>query len=99
MRCDYWCEAIALTGDRACWLARHQATSARLALRWLKHQTRAMVDQLDASAATAGRRWLADETAQAEALLLLVEGEWYGLVLADGPTRYLISARPTGHPQ
>ncbi|MGC5540273.1 hypothetical protein [Streptomyces griseus] len=74
----------------------HDATSPRLALRWLRERTRHITDQLDAAYAQAGLHWLTDETEHERALAYMTGGTGYQLTLYDGNTRYVLVVHPTG---
>ncbi|MGW2297636.1 hypothetical protein [Streptomyces violaceorubidus] len=74
----------------------HEATSARLALRWLKERTSHITDQLDAPHAHLGRHWLTDEAEHERTLTYLITGTAYQLTLYDEHTRYVLVAYPPG---
>jgi hypothetical protein len=48
-------------------LGSHDATSPRLALRWLRERTQHITDQLDAAYAQPGLHWLTDEAEHEQA--------------------------------
>ncbi|MEU3340646.1 hypothetical protein [Streptomyces sp. NPDC006668] len=77
-------------------LSVHDASSARLALRWLKERTSHITDQLDAPHAQPGRHWLTDEAEHERALTYLTTGTAYQLTLYDEHTRYVLVAYPQG---
>ncbi|SOE28432.1 hypothetical protein SAMN05442782_5264 [Streptomyces sp. OK228] len=77
-------------------LGSHDATSPRLALRWLRERTRNVTDQLDMAYAQPGRYWLRDENEHERALAYLTTGTAYQLTLHDENTRYVLVAYPPG---
>lgn len=77
-------------------LGSHQATSPRLALRWIRDRTSHVVDQLDTAYAQSGHYWLTDEAEHERALAYLTSGSAYQLTLHDESTRYVLTASPTG---
>jgi hypothetical protein len=81
---------------RSITLSLHEATSARLALRWLKERTSHVTDQLDTPHAHPGRHWLTDEAEHERALTYLTTGTAYQLTLYDEHTRYVLVAYPPG---
>ncbi|CAL9301769.1 hypothetical protein SUDANB66_03414 [Streptomyces sp. SudanB66_2053] len=94
----YRCRAAAypLNEVRSVPMGLHDATSPRLALRWLRERTRHITDQLDAAYAQAGLHWLTDETEHERALAYMTGGTGYQLTLYDGNTRYVLVVHPTG---
>jgi hypothetical protein len=97
----YWCEAIAHTpGDgRNFRLGSASTHTPRLALRWLLHRTRDVLDQLDASVTWPAHEWLTDHLEHERALSALLQGETYSLSIYEDSTRYTLTARPTGSTQ
>jgi hypothetical protein len=97
---DVWyaCQAAANPWHTPDWinLGFHQATSPRLALRWIRDRTSHVVDQLDTAYAQPGRYWLTDEAEHERALVYLTSGSAYQLTLHDESTRYVLTASPTG---
>ncbi|MEV7990694.1 hypothetical protein AB0O67_01925 [Streptomyces sp. NPDC086077] len=77
-------------------LGFHQATSPRLALRWIRDRAGHVVDQLDTAYAHPGRYWLTDEAEHESALAYLTSGSAYQLTLYDESVRYVLTASPTG---
>ncbi|WSP77561.1 hypothetical protein OG324_21205 [Streptomyces sp. NBC_01236] len=77
-------------------LGSRDATSPRLALRWLRERTTNVTDQLDTAYAQPGRYWLRDETEHDRALAYLTSGMAYQLTLHDENTRYVLVACPPG---
>ncbi|MFD4306788.1 hypothetical protein ACFWRY_29185 [Streptomyces albidoflavus] len=77
-------------------LGAHDATSPRLALRWLRERTQHITDQLDAAYARPGLHWLTDEAEHGRALAYLTGGTGYQLTLHDESTRYVLLAYPAG---
>lgn len=94
----YQCRAAAypLNEVRSIPLGSHDATSPRLALRWLRERTQHITDQLDATNARPGLHWLTDEAEHERALAYLTGGTSYQLTLYDESTRYVLLAYPAG---
>ncbi|GHI47565.1 hypothetical protein [Streptomyces albidoflavus] len=94
----YRCRAAAypLNEVRSIPMGSHNATSPRLALRWLRKRTRHITDQLDAAYARPGLHWLTDEAELERALAYLTGGTGYQLTLYDENTRYVLMVHPTG---
>ncbi|MGF1239627.1 hypothetical protein ACQSME_20535 [Streptomyces sp. 2-6] len=94
----YQCRAAAYPWDgaRSIPLGLHDATSARLALRWLQERTRHITDQLDTAYARPGLHWLTDETEHERALAYMATGAGYQLTLYDDSTRYVLVVCPPG---
>lgn len=94
----YQCRAAAypLNEVRSIPLGSHDATSPRLALRWLRERTQHITDQLDAAYAQPGLHWLTDEAEHERQLAFLNGGTGYQLTLYDESTRYMLLAYPTG---
>jgi hypothetical protein len=76
-------------------MGSHEASSPRLALRWLQERTRHITDQLDAPYAQPGLHWLTDEAEHERALAYLTAGTGYQITLYDESTRYVLVAHPT----
>ncbi|MGW5662860.1 hypothetical protein ACWEWG_22595 [Streptomyces sp. NPDC003758] len=95
---SYQCRAAAypLHEVRSIPLGSHDATSPRLALRWLRERTSHITDQLDTAYAQPGRHWLIDEPEHERALAYLATGTAYQLTLYDDSTRYVLVAYPRG---
>ncbi|MFC1439203.1 hypothetical protein ABUW04_13135 [Streptacidiphilus sp. N1-10] len=93
----YWCEALAysLHDSRSFWLGSTSTPTPRLALRWLRHRTQHVLDQLDAAATRPAHEWLRDSAEHEQALFALARGEMYTLSICEDTTRYILSARPT----
>ncbi|OXS32688.1 hypothetical protein CHR28_25065 [Streptomyces sp. XY006] len=91
-----WAAAYPAYETRSIPLGAHNTASPRLALRWLREQTRNVTDQLDAAYAQPGRHWLTDEPEHERALAYLTEGTAYQLTLHDENTRYVLVAYPPG---
>ncbi|MFD9506176.1 hypothetical protein [Streptomyces mirabilis] len=91
-----WATAYPLHETSPIPLGSHEATSPRLALRWLRERTRNVTDQLDMAYAQPGRYWLRDETEHERALAYLTTGTAYQLTLHDENTRYILVAYPPG---
>ncbi|UYX93664.1 hypothetical protein [Streptomyces sp. BI87] len=77
-------------------LGSQEASSPRLALRWLQERTRHITDQLDATYAQPGLHWLTDGAEHERALAYLTAGTGYQVTLYDESTRYVLVAHPTG---
>ncbi|RZE99788.1 hypothetical protein C0L86_13405 [Streptomyces sp. SCA2-2] len=94
----YLCRAAAypLNEVRPIPLGAHDATSPRLALRWLRERTQHVTDQLDAAYAQPGLHWLTDEAEHGRALAYLTNGSGYQLTLHDESTSYVLLAYPAG---
>ncbi|AYN43776.1 hypothetical protein D9753_20370 [Streptomyces dangxiongensis] len=92
------CRAAAYPLDevRSIPLGSHDATSPRLALRWLRERARDITDQLDAPYAQPGLHWLTDEAEHERALAYMTGGTGYQLTLYDESTRYVLLAYPVG---
>ncbi|MEU1068766.1 MULTISPECIES: hypothetical protein [Streptomyces] len=97
-RLPYLCRAAAYPFNevRSIPLGAHDATSPRLALRWLRERTQHITDQLDAAYAQPGRHWLTDEAEHERALAYLTSATGYQLTLYDESTRYVLLAYPAG---
>lgn len=95
---SYQCRAAAypLHEVRSIPLGSHDATSPRLAMRWLRERTSHITDQLDTAYAQPGRHWLTDEPEHERALAYLATGTAYQLTLYDDSTRYVLVAYPRG---
>ncbi|MFD7373735.1 hypothetical protein [Streptomyces mirabilis] len=91
-----WATAYPLHETNSIPLGSHEATSPRLALRWLRERTRNVTDQLDMAYAQPGLYWLRDETEHERALAYLTTGTAYQLTLHDENTRYVLVAYPPG---
>ncbi|MFF4971035.1 hypothetical protein [Streptomyces sp. NPDC001083] len=91
-----WAVAYPLHEISSILLGSHDATSPRLALRWLRERTRNVTDQLDTAYAQPGRYWLRDEHEHERALTYLITGTAYQLTLHDENTRYVLVAYPPG---
>ncbi|MFE2572071.1 hypothetical protein [Streptomyces mirabilis] len=87
-----WATAYPLHEASPIPLGAHDATSPRLALRWLRERTRNVTDQLDMAYAQPGRYWLQDEIEHERALAYLTMGTAYQLTLHDENTRYVLVA-------
>ncbi|UED85205.1 hypothetical protein [Streptomyces profundus] len=94
----FLCEAVAyeLPTGRTFWLSTYQATTPRLALRWLHHRARQIGEQLDPPQARHVGTWLADRPERERALDQLAAGGLYSHTLHEPPIHYLLTARPTG---
>ncbi|MFE2316256.1 hypothetical protein ACFXC8_24510 [Streptomyces sp. NPDC059441] len=91
-----WAVGYPLHETSSIFLASHQATSPRLALRWLRERTRNVTDQLDTAYVHPGRHWLRDETEHERALTYLTTVTAYQLTLHDENTCYVLVAYPPG---
>ena len=91
-----WAAAYPLHETSSILLGAHDATSPRLAVRWLRERTRNVTDQLDMAYAQPGRYWPRDETERERALAYLTTGTAYQLALHDENTRYVLVAYPPG---
>ena len=94
----YWCETTAYSSpdNRTIWLGSARTPTPRLALRWLRHRTEDLLDQLDTATTWPAQEWLRDYPEHDRALSALRRGEMYTLAMVDGTVRYTLSARPTG---
>jgi hypothetical protein len=94
----YWCEALARTAQdgQSFWLGSYNPPTPRLALRWLRHRTLDILDQLDPPAAWPAHHWLRDDTEHERALSTLAHGETYAFSIVEDTTSYILSARPAG---
>jgi hypothetical protein len=94
----FHCACVAYCGDweHAVDLGGQEPGSAWAALLWVSWRAGHIADQLDPPAADPVRRWLADEAETGRALAHLNAGESYLLIIADGTTRYVLSATPVG---
>ncbi|MEU8471809.1 hypothetical protein AB0F30_28530 [Streptomyces sp. NPDC029006] len=77
-------------------MGSRDATSPRLALRWLRERTRDITDQLDAPYAQPGLHWLTDEAEHERALAYMTGGTGYQLTLHDESTCFVLLAYPVG---
>ncbi|MET7778296.1 hypothetical protein ABZU94_35625 [Streptomyces mirabilis] len=91
-----WAMAYPLHETSPILLGSHEATSPRLALRWLRERARNVTDQLDMAYAQPGHYWLRDEREHERALAYLTTGTAYQLTLHDENTRYALVAYPPG---
>ncbi|TDC71084.1 hypothetical protein [Streptomyces hainanensis] len=91
-RCE--CTAFGLECDRVIDLGGQEPGTAWAALLWVSWRAGHIADQLDPPAARPVRAWLADDREAGRALAQLNAGESYLLIIADGATRYVLSATP-----
>ena len=86
--------AFALQEGTAFLLGTYQATTPRLAIRWLRARAAQVIDQLDPPAAEPTYYWLADERYHEHALSALAEGQPFAYTIFDDGVRYVLSAQP-----
>ncbi|WP_461033606.1 hypothetical protein [Streptomyces mayteni] len=91
-RCE--CTAYSRDRDRGIDLGGQEPGTAWAALLWVSWRAGHIADQLDPPAARSVRAWLADDKEADRALAHLNAGESYLLIIADGATRYVLSATP-----
>ena len=88
------CAAYSDECERVIDLGAQEPGSAWAALLWLSWRAGHIADQLDPPVARPVRAWLADDEEAGRALAHLNAGESYLLIIADGATRYVLSAAP-----